>query len=316
MVDFTVTIIGAGSAVSMHGRHPSAQVVQYDDAFFLIDCGEGTQLRFKEAGIKPFRIQLILISHLHGDHVFGLPGLLSSYSHLGRSEPLTVYGPTGIRGLLESIIHYTELKIRFPLEIVELETNGPQVIYSNDELEILTFPLKHRIKCQGYLFREKKATIRFNKEAVKTLALKPEQIRKAIDGEKLIINGREVLAQDIFLPPLPPASYAYCSDTAYLPTLSTWLKSVNLIYHEATFMNELAALAQETGHTTAGDAAKIALEAEAGSLMLGHYSSRYKSLFELLEEARAVFPKTVLSEEGKQYRIRELNDSLLLHNQR
>jgi ribonuclease Z len=314
MVEFNVTIIGSGSAVPMHGRHPSAQVVQYDDAFFLIDCGEGTQLLFKDAGIKPFRIKIIFISHLHGDHVFGLPGLLSSYSHLGRSELLTIYGPIGIKGLLESIIHFTELKIRFPLEIIEVETSGPECIYATDDFEILTFPLRHRIKCQGYLFREKKQTMRFNKDALKTLSLNPEQIRKAIDGQTIVMHGREVLPKDIFLPPLSPMSYAYCSDTAYLPSLASWLKSVNVIYHEATFMNDLKELAKETGHTTAGDAAKIALDAQAGCLVLGHYSSRYKSLAELLEEAKAVFPKTVLSEEGKLYKVREMSEFIPLQS--
>ena len=307
MVDFTVTIIGSGSAVPMHGRHPSAQVVQHGDSYFLIDCGEGTQLRFKEAGIKPFRIQIIFISHLHGDHVFGLPGLLSSYSHLGRSEPLTIYGPTGIKEFLETIFHFSEMKIRFPLEIKEVETASPQIIYESDDLEILTFPLKHRIKCQGYLFREKKETFRFNKAALQSLAVGPDQIRKVIEGEVLQVNGEIIPVETIFLPPLSPMSYAYCSDTAYLPSLGSWLKSVKVIYHEATFRNELEELARETGHTTAGEAALIAQHAEADCLMLGHYSSRYKSLDELLGEARTVFPKTILSEEGKRYKVREMS---------
>jgi len=307
MVDFTVTIIGSGSAVPMHGRHPSAQVVQHGESYFLIDCGEGTQLRFKEAGIKPFRIQIIFISHLHGDHVFGLPGLLSSYSHLGRSEPLTIYGPTGIKEFLETIFHFAEMKIRFPLEIKEVDTPGPQKIYETDDLEILTFPLKHRIKCQGYLFREKKEMIRFNKETLKSFALSPEQIRKAMEGQVIQVNGEIIPAETIFLPPLSAMSYAYCSDTAYLPSLGSWLKSVKVIYHEATFRNDLEDLARETGHTTAGEAARIAEHAGADCLLLGHYSSRYKSLDELLDEARIVFPRTMLSEEGKQYKVREMS---------
>jgi len=310
MNEFAVTIIGSGSAVPMHGRHPSAQVVQYGESYFLVDCGEGTQLRFREAGIKPFRIQVILISHLHGDHVFGLPGLLSSYSHLGRTEPLTIYGPTGIQAFLESIIHYTELKIRFPLSIIELETEGLQVIYNTADLEVLTFPLKHRIKCQGYLFRERKETLRFNKQTLTTLSLTPDQIKSAIHGEDIFIQGELIPPETIFLPPLAPLSYAYCSDTAFSIALTTWLKSVKVLYHEATFMNELGELASETGHSTAGEAALIASKAEAECLILGHYSSRYKSLEELLEEARSVFKDTILSIEGRHYKLRELTASI------
>ena len=306
MVDFAVTIIGSGSAVPMHGRHPSAQVVQHGESYFLVDCGEGTQLRFKEAGVKFFRIQIILISHLHGDHVFGLPGLLSTYSHLGRTEPLTVYGPTGIKPFLASIMHHSQLKMRFPVEIVELETSGPQVIYDNNDFEILTFPLQHRIKCQGYFFREKREILRFNKEILHNLSLTPEQIKNVMHGEALYAQGRLIPRDQIFLPSLPPMSYAYCSDTAYTPSIAKWLKSVKVLYHEATFLNELGELAKETGHSTASDAAKIALDAEAGCLMLGHYSSRYKSLDELLQEAKVVFPHTILSDEGRQYKLREI----------
>jgi len=306
MAEFNLTILGCGSAVPMHGRHPSAQVIQYGDAFYLIDCGEGTQLLFRDAGIKPFKIQVILISHLHGDHIFGLPGLLSSYSHLGRSEPLTIYGPTGIKALLESILHFTELTIRYPLTIIEIETSGLHKIREAENLEVLTFPLRHRIKCQGYLFREKKETMHFNKQALNELALTPAQMKMIIQGEELYVNGQAIAMEKLLLPPDAPMSYAYCSDTAYFPLLATWLKSVKVLYHEATFMNELAALAKETGHSTAGDAAQIAVQAEAVCLLLGHYSSRYKLLDDLLDEARATFPNSILSVEGEHYRLREL----------
>jgi ribonuclease Z len=308
MAEFAVTILGSGSAVPMHGRHPSAQVVQYEESFFLIDCGEGTQLLFREAGIKPFRIKVILISHLHGDHVFGLPGLLSSYSHLGRSEALTIFGPIGIQAFLESIIQYSELKIRFPMEIIELETTGLKIIYENANLEIQTFPLKHRIKCQGYLFREKKVPIRFNKQRLTELSLTPDQIKSVIQGEDITVQGKLISRENILLPPLAPLSYGYCSDTAYFPSLASWLKSVRVLYHEATFRNDLEELAVETGHSTAGEAAQIAVDAGAGCLMLGHYSSRYKLLDDLLAEAKAIFHNTVLSIEGKQYKIRELTE--------
>jgi len=308
MVEFAVTIIGSGSAVPMYGRHPSAQVVQHGESFFMIDCGEGTQLLLREAGIKPFRIQAILISHLHGDHVFGLPGLLSTYSHLGRKEPLVIYGPKGIQDFLSNIMHHSELKIRYPLEIVELETTGVKKIFETADLEVSTFPLRHRIKCQGYLFREKKERVRFNKQTLITLNLSPDQIKSVLQGEDIFVQGVLIPHDDICLPPLPPLSYAYCSDTAYSPSLASWLKSVTVLYHEATFLNDLEALAKDTGHSTAHEAAQIALDAEAGCLMLGHYSSRYKTLDDLLAEAKATFPNTILSVEGKQFKLRDLKE--------
>jgi len=308
MVEFAVTIIGSGSAVPMYGRHPSAQVVQHGESFFLIDCGEGTQLLLRDAGIKPFRIQVILISHLHGDHVFGLPGLLSTYSHLGRSEPLVIYGPKGIQDFLNSIMQHSELKIRYPLEIVELETTGVKKIFETTDLEVSTFPLRHRIKCQGYLFREKKERVRFNKQTLTDLNLSPDQIKSALQGEDIFLKGELISHEDIFLPPLAPLSYAYCSDTAYSPSLSTWLKSVTVLYHEATFLNDLEDLARETGHSTAREAAQIASDAGAGCLMLGHYSSRYKTLDDLLAEAKTTFSNTILSVEGKQFKLRELKE--------
>ena len=306
MVDFAVTIIGSGSAVPMHGRHPSAQVVQYGDLFVLIDCGEGTQIRIRDFGIKPFKIRLILISHLHGDHFFGLPGLLSSYSHLGRIESLTIYGPEGIKSLLETIFHFTELRIKYPLEIIELKTNTLSKFYETNELEILTFPLRHRIPCQGYLFREKKETSRLDKSMLEKHQLSPAQIKKVLEGEDLQIENENIPAKDFFLAPFPKLSYAYCSDTAYDEAVARFIYEVKIIYHEATFKNELSDLAKETGHSTAGDAASIATRAKAFFLLLGHYSSRYKSLDELLEEAKAGFANSVLTEEGKKYSLREL----------
>jgi ribonuclease Z len=306
MVEFAVTIIGSGSAVPMHGRHPSAQVVQYDDHFFLIDCGEGTQLRLREAGIKPFRIQSIFISHLHGDHFFGLPGLLSSYSHLGRTEPLVIYGPAGIQPLLQTIFDYTELRIKYPLQIKEITSTGLQNIFSNDDFEILTFPLKHRIACQGYLFREKKEMIKLNKEIIEKLKLSPAQIKKLLNGEIIGTGDSQISSQEIFLPPWPKISYAYCSDTAYDPQVARMIKGVNVLYHEATFKNELADLAKETGHSTAGDASRIAEEAGVNCLLLGHYSSRYKVLDELLQEAQRHFPNSLLTVEGRRYPLRNL----------
>lgn len=164
MAEFAVTVIGSGSALPMNGRHPSAQVVQYDDLFCLIDCGEGTQTRLREYGIKPFKITIILISHLHGDHVFGLPGLLSSFSHLQRKEALTVFGPVGIKGLLDEIIRYTEMKINYPLHIVETNPTSLSKIWTKGNLDVFTFPLQHRISCNGYLLKERSSLYKLKRK--------------------------------------------------------------------------------------------------------------------------------------------------------
>src|SRR5687768_3039561 len=186
MAEFALTIIGSGSALPMHGRHPSAQVIQYDDFFCLIDCGESTQMRLRTAGIRPFKINLILISHLHGDHVFGLPGLLSSFSHLKRKEPLSIYGPPGIKDLIELIIKLTETKITYPLSIYEKSPAGLEPILQNNNIEILTFPLNHRIPCNGYLIRELSPDLKLRKELIEPLKLRPEQIRDLQKGRSII----------------------------------------------------------------------------------------------------------------------------------
>src|SRR5688572_1743989 len=192
MAEFAMTVIGSGSALPMHGRHPSAQVIQYDDFFCLIDCGESTQMRLKDAGVRLFKIKIILISHLHGDHVFGLPGLLSTFSHLQRKEPLTVYGPVGLKGLLDSIIRYTELKITYPLQIIESDPKEPTRIWSQGNFEIMTFPLDHRIPCNGYLLREVSPVLKLKKESVTQLGLTVQQIQAIQRGEDIIVNGKRI----------------------------------------------------------------------------------------------------------------------------
>ena len=231
MAEFAMTVIGSGSALPMHGRHPSAQVIQYDDMFFLIDCGEGTQMRLRDAAIKPFKIQLILISHLHGDHVFGLPGLISSFSHLKRTEPLTVFGPAGIKDLLQAIIRYCEMKINFPLTIIESTPHGLNSIWSVDNLEILTFPLNHRIACNGYLFREKEAVLKLRKEKVQSMALPVAQIHALQRGEDIVHKGQPFANDELTYGAGQRLSYAYCSDTKFDLRLVSMIRPVSVLYH-------------------------------------------------------------------------------------
>lgn len=291
----------------MHGRHPSAQVLQYNDLCCLIDCGEGTQERLKPAGIRPFRINMVLISHLHGDHVFGLPGLISSYTHLKRKDKLTIYGPSGIKGLLESIISYTEMKISYPLEIIEQTPHTLTSLFATPQFEILTFPLYHRIACNGYLFRELLPKVRMNKERLVEYPLTPAQIQAVKSGEDIEHEGQQISGSSFLEEANGPVSYAYCSDTRYDQRLLPSIKGVSVLYHETTFMNDKALLAKETGHSTSGEAGQMAMEAGVSCLMTGHYSSRYIDIDPLIAEVTEFYPHVIQAEEGKTYDLRKLS---------
>ena len=310
MAEFAVTVIGSGSALPMNGRHPSAQVVQYDDIFCLIDCGEGTQTRLRDSGIKPFKINIVLISHLHGDHVFGLPGLLSTFSHLQRQNELIVFGPVGIKGLLDEIMKYTELKINYPLRIIETDARGLTKIWSKGNLDVFTFPLQHRINCNGYLLKESSSLYKLKKDVVESLKLTPEQIHQLQRGDDLEINGRLMPNHELTYGEERPLSYAYCSDTQYSKRIIPWIKNVSVLYHETTFRNDLYETAEQTGHSTAGDAGRIASEAGVSCLLTGHYSSRYKDVADLIREAKAHFPHVLESVEGKKYSLKMLSQQL------
>ncbi|MEP6795404.1 MAG: ribonuclease Z [Saprospiraceae bacterium] len=304
MAEFAVTVIGSGSALPMNGRHPSAQVVQYDDIFCLIDCGEGTQTRLRDSGIKPFKINIILISHLHGDHVFGLPGLLSSFSHLQRKEALTVFGPVGIKGLLDETRRYTEMKINYPLHIVETEAKNLVKIWAKGNLDVFTFPLQHRIPCNGYLLKERTSLYKLRKEVVESMKLTPELIHQLQRGEDIEINESILPNHLMTYGQELPLSYAYCSDTQYSKKIIPWIKNVTMLYHETTFENDLIETAELTGHSTAADAGRMAAEAGVSWLLTGHYSSRYKDVGELIREAKEHFPHVLESIEGKKYSLR------------
>lgn len=306
MNDFTLTIIGSGAALPLHGRHPSAQIIQYDHFCCLIDCGEGTQERLREAGIKLFRINMILISHLHGDHVFGLPGLMSSLTHLGRKEKLTIFGPVGLKGLLDSIIGYTEMKISYPIEIEERTPGQRMSIFETEDFEVLTFPLNHRIACNGYLIRDKKPKRSMRKDRIHEYQLTTDQIIAVRKLEDIEYKGKIIPSTTFFEDPIPEVSYAYCSDTRYDQRIIPSIKGVSVLYHETTFMNEKSDLALETGHTTSGEAGMVARQAEVNCLITGHYSSRYSNVEPLIRESREHFPFVLQAEEGKKYDLRAL----------
>lgn len=291
-----LTILGFNSAIPTVNSAPTAQLLEIQERHFLIDCGEGTQVQLRKAKAKFSKINHIFISHLHGDHCFGLPGLVASFRLLGREKPLHIYGPKGIKEMLETIFKITETQKGFEVIYHELEGKQSIKIYEDERLEVYTIPLDHRIYCNGYLFREKPKPRHLNIEEIKKY---PEI--ETCDYHHLK-NGKDFRLSDGFvikneyltLPPDDSLSYAFCSDTRYLENIIPIIKGVNVLYHEATFLHELKDMADYTGHSTALEAATIAKKAQVGKLILGHFSNRYSDLSVFLQEARTIFPETYL----------------------
>lgn len=297
-MNFRVLILGSNSAIPAFGRFPSAQIIQHYGDAFLMDCGEGTQFRLSQFKVKRSKIRTIFISHLHGDHVFGLPGLLTSLSLSGHEHPLEIVGPTGLEIYLNTVLEISQSHIRFPLKITELEGNGG-VVHETDKLVVSAFPLVHRIPTYGYLFKEKTKKNRIDQTKLTLFNLSPQQIQSILkDQDVTLEDGSCLKASDFILPPTPSHSYAYCSDTMYDEQVAMAVKGVDLLYHEATFDNSMSALARDRYHTTSGEAGKIAALAGVGKLLIGHFSSRYMDLQLLLDETRAEFTNTELAKEG------------------
>lgn len=302
MGPFQVTILGCSSATPTSDRHPTSQYLLANDRHFLIDCGEACQIQLRRFKIRFNKINHIFISHLHGDHIFGLPGLLSSYHLGGRTNELTVYGPHGVQEILDVTFKYSETTLRFPLKIVVVDTSTPSVIYEDKMIVVSTIPLRHRIPCTGYLFREKTALRSIDKEKIEGMDIPLELLPLLKKGQDITLpDGRAVKASEVTIDPPIPRAYAFCSDTCYNEDIIELIKGVDLLYHEATFGEELAKRAKETFHSTARQAASIARMAEVKKMIIGHYSARYTDLSPLLSEARSVFPETYLSEEGEVY---------------
>lgn len=296
----SVTIVGSNSAIPCHGRHPSAQIVHCDQEKILIDCGEGTQIRLSQLGIRKSRISTILISHLHGDHVYGLPGLLTTMNLLGREKPLEIIGPEGLSGFLNGIFSFTGVTIKFPLTIKEVNAADKVIIKETPELSIYAFPLDHRIQTNGYLISEKEKPRTLNGALADEMNIPYEWRARLKSGEDYIENDQVVIrSEDITEPPEAPRSFAYCSDTKYMPSLEEYISGVNLLYHEATFLHEMSEQATERYHSTALQAAEIASMAGVGKLIIGHLSSRYMDFTALVKEAKLRFKNTEAAEEGR-----------------
>ena len=302
---FNVTIIGSNSAVPAHGRHPSAQVVNVHDYLFLVDCGEGTQMRFHEHQVKWNRIKQIFISHLHGDHYFGLVGLISTYHLLQRNKPLDIYGPEGLEAIIRLQLEAGHTTLCYPLQFHVIDTTVSKVIFEDKGVEVMTIPLHHRIPCAGFLFREKFEGRKVDKEKLAALQL-PLHLIPPIKHVEDITDphtGRIIPNKELTVPHPPARSYAYCSDTAYSETVIECVKGVDLVYHDCTFDKASEARAAATFHGTTEQAARVADAAGASQLLIGHFSARFENLDTLLEEARAIFPATELATEGSVFDV-------------
>lgn len=302
--DFEVTILGNTSSIPVHGRHHTAQVVRFGQDFLLLDCGEAMQLQASAFKIKVSKINHIFISHLHGDHYLGLVGLLSSYNLAKRTTPLTLFGPKGLDEIITTNFRYSNTKLHYPLNFVETHDDGLHLILENKRYDVFSFPLKHRLPTTGFLIREKAGLRSMIKEKLQQDPIPFAAIQSLRSGENFKDeNGKLFKVIDYTYPLLPLRTYGYCSDTIFNPDLKQYLINVDLLYHEATFMEDNKERAAVTFHSTAMQAAEVAKVSKAKKLLLGHFSSRYVHLEPLLDEAKSVFPASILSEEGQTYVI-------------
>ena len=298
-MEFKLTVLGTASAMPVTERKQSAQVLQVHGRFFLIDCGEGTQTQLLLSHIPSMKIDTLLISHIHGDHIFGLFPLLSTLGMKKRTAPLNVYAPSSFGPVLKFFLSYFGEGISYDIRFTPLNMKQPQVIYQTKKIAIEAFPLEHKIETFGFIVREKEPDLNIDKDALEKFHFTLEEIGTLKRGEDVVRDDEKLIipASEVTYRPFKPRSYAYCSDTSVFPEEADWVKGVDLLYHEATYLNELEDQAASRHHSTAAQAATVAREAGVGKLVLGHYSSRCrdKSLYEA--EARAIFPESYAADD-------------------
>jgi ribonuclease Z len=301
---FEIAILGSGSAIPTTGRYPAAQILNLGNSYFLIDCGEGTQIQIRRQKIGFRRIKNILISHLHGDHYYGLIGLISTFNLLGLKNDIHIYSPSQLKDIIQPQLDFIKGEMQFKVIFHPLNFKIPQKIYSDKRIEVFSFPLKHSISCCGFFFKEIPKEANIKKESIEKYKIPVPQIREIKKGADFkTADGRIIPNNELTIPAPPPRSYAYCTDTAYYPPATKIFHNVSLLYHEATFTEDLKDLADKTFHSTAMDAARIASLANAGRLILGHFSARFKEVEIFEKEAQTIFPNTETAVEGKTYKI-------------
>ena len=299
-----LTILGCNAATPRKNAQTTAQLLDIKGQLVLIDCGEGTQMQLRKLGVKFARIQHIFISHLHGDHFYGLIGLISTFRLLGRSADLHIYGPKGIKEIITLQLKLAKSWTDYDLYFHELTSLDSELILDHEKFTVETLPLDHRVYTNGYLFREKTGPRKIDKVAVEKYVVDIADMENLKQGKDIIQSDGSILANQLLtLDPEPSKSYAFCSDTAYKPDLSQLIKGVTCLYHEATFLDIHQDLALKTKHSTAAEAAQIASAAQVGQLILGHFSSRYPDLKEFVIQAQQHFQNVDLAEDGKGYVI-------------
>ena len=299
MEKFELHILGCGSALPTTRHFATSQVVNLRDKLFMIDCGEGAQMQLRKSRLKFSRLNHIFISHLHGDHCFGLMGLISTFGLLGRTAELHIHSPKGLEELLTPMLNFFCHTLAYKVIFHEFDTRQTSVVYEDRSMTVTTIPLQHRIPCCGFLFAEKARPNHIIRDMVDFYKVPVYELNRIKNGSDYVTPEGEVIANTrLTRPSDPPRKYAYCSDTIFRPEIVKQLSGVDLLFHEATFAESELARAKETYHTTAAQAARIALEAGVGQLVIGHFSARYEDESILLKEASAVFPNTILAKEN------------------
>lgn len=304
---FKITILGSSGAVPAYGRMPSSQLIEIKNHYILIDCGEGSQMQLMKYGLPLHRIDYIFISHLHGDHYLGLMGLLFTLHLNRRTADLHVYSHKGLDEIIVTQLRHSKSALNFKIVFHTLAPGKREIILDNKHLTIETIPLSHKINCSGFLIREKQKPRRIDKDKLPD-GLLIQQLADLKNGADIVdeVTGKVLYKnEEITLPPRKSRSYAYCSDTQYSEDIISQISNVDTLYHEATFTDADESKAKETMHSTASQASIIAKKANAGKLLIGHFSARYKELAPLLDEAVAQFSNTYLAEEGETFVIEE-----------
>lgn len=294
--------MGNNSALPAYDRHPTAQLVTLDQFQFLVDCGEGTQMQLSRYKIRRSRINHIFISHLHGDHYFGLPGLITSMGLLGRDADLHLYAPPPLKNIIDHVLAASSTVLPYQLHFHALSQEG--TLIDDEKFSVEAFKVFHRIECWGFIFRERRSPRRINKDVINRYKISSPNYDLLKNGQDIVSeDGELILNETVTLPAIPPRSYAYCGDTAFRPQVAEKVKDVNLLYHETTYLKGLEARAEDRLHSTTAQAAEIALRANAKKLLIGHFSSKYEVLDQFLEEAQEVFPNSDLAIEGVTFRV-------------
>ena len=304
-MSISLTILGCHSATPRVNAHPTAQYLEINSRHFLIDCGEGTQSQMRKYKVGFSKINHIFISHLHGDHFYGLIGLIATFGILNREKKLTIYGPKGIQDIIQLQLKYSKSLIKFELIFHELTSHNSELIFEDEKVEVYTIPLTHRVYTNGFLFKEKEKPRKLNMDAInlyKEIEICDYNNLK-VGKDFRLSSGQIIKNSTLTKDPEKPLTYSYCSDTSYKEDLIEIIKDSDLLYHESTFLSDKEELALKTGHSTARQAAKIANKAAVKRLILGHYSSRYKDTSLFLEEATTVFDNVNLAESGKVFSV-------------